>query len=313
MSSDAAAMTLLRQVTALCCRRGAGALLVVITCAASTGSAQSTGRVGKFVTDAAPRPPLFPAGSADCQSYSDTLSAFQRDVSARHQSCLDTSDRECPDDRSTGCECHICAPFHGSVSQEGVSACYKAVRDADARIDRVNQVLSSAGTSSRELLARHLVEHQIRLAMGDSSLKLLDALGLVSAVARSNDAIVRELIALQGSVSRSDPGAPLFHVTNILQRLSRHGLAQNPVALLMTDIALEHVSRMQGDALLALEQQLSAIRRDLESQYGDSRGTSAPAVPTVDCRVLADEGANRALKETDPEAWLALVGRCAPQ
>jgi len=301
-------MMRLRQTTAVC-----SAILALVTCAASIAAAQSTGRVGKFVTEAAPRPPLFPTAPADCQAYSEALSAFQRDVSARHQSCLDSSDRECPDDRFTGCECHTCAPFHGSVSQQGVSACYNAVREADARIDRVNQVLTSVGASSSDLLARHLVENQIRQAMGDSRLKLLDALGLVSAVARSNDGIVRELMALRESVTGSDSAASLSHVTNILQRLGRRGLAEQPVALLMTDIALEHVSRVQGDALRALEQQLSAIRLDLESQYGNRTGTSVPAVPTVDCSVLADEGANRALKERDPEAWLGLVGRCAPQ
>ena len=189
------------------------------------------------------------------QSVPRVVSDGRWTQSARHQSCLDSSDRECPDDRFTGCECHTCAPFHGSVSQEGISACYQAVRDADARIDRVNQVLSSVGTSSRELLSRHLVENQIRRAMGESRLKLLDALGLVSAVARSNDGIVRELIALRESVTQGDPAAPLSHITNILQRLCRRGLAENhPIALLMTDSAL---------------------------------------------------------KETDSDAWLALVGRCA--
>jgi hypothetical protein len=281
------------------------AAAVSIATIATVAAVQSSRPVGQFIAENAPRPPVFPLGIGDCQAYAEALSRFDRDVGARHQACLDAN-RDCPDDSATGCSCQACAQFHGSAPRSGVDACYQAVRSSEERLERVNQVLTSVGVSSGELLVRGTIGQQIRNAIGDS--QLAKDLGRVSAIAHSVDSIRQRLLALRESVSRGDVAAPPRQVSDILQELGRRGLSRSPVALLMTDIALEQVGRMQSDALAALDQQLAAINRDLAASSG-----SPPASSARECAVLADERANRELMQRDAASWVALVARCNPK
>jgi hypothetical protein len=179
------------------------------------------------------------------------------------------------------------------------------VREADERIRRVNQVLSSVGDSYTELLARTTVAQKIREVAGNS--QLAKDLGRVSAIAHSVSRIQQSLAALQTS-SRSDPAAASAHAVDILQELGRRGLSRSPIALLMTDIALGYVGRLQGDALRELDSQLSSITRRLEES---SRPLASNR--SADCSLLQNEASNRALMERDSSRWLDLVRQCNPK
>jgi hypothetical protein len=176
----------------------------------------------------------------------------------------------------------------------------------------VNQAVSSLGSTAGNQLIRATLGQQIREATRNS--RLARDLGRVSIIARSAASIQASLAALQSS--RSDPNASVRHIIDIHQELASRGLSQSPLALFMTDLALQYIGTVEGDALAQLDRQLQSMTRQLEIESSNTI-TPKPAPQAVprgaDCSILQDEQQNRRLMEGNPSRWLELVQQCAPR
>jgi hypothetical protein len=210
--------------------------------------------VGDYVRRNTPSPPPFPTSNDECKAYSDELSRFQREVSQKHETCLNTHPARCGRDPITGCSCVTCSEFHGAVSTADVNECYRAVRTADERIQRVNELLSSIDASYKKLLTRLKAKEAID-AITDGS-PLAKDLGKISGFLHSSVAIGRSLEALRKDVKNGDNTSAITDSGNVSKELAVQGISRNPVALLMTDVAVNYVGRLTGDAMMTLDTML---------------------------------------------------------